>query len=98
MRLEWSTSAVDEIEALPAADRSRIVDEIKRHLPHEALVPSKKRKCLASLLPSFEADPPIWELKVVPYRVFYDVNASEDVVHIRAIRIKRPEDRTEDIA
>lgn len=89
---------MDELEALPASDRSRIVDEVKKHLPHDALEPSKKRKCLKSLTPTFPADPPVWQLKVVPFRVFYDVNVDDDVIHIRAIRRKDPEDRTEEIA
>jgi len=37
-----------------------------------------------NLIPPWPADPPVWELRVGAYRVFYDVSEEEKVVRIRA--------------
>ena len=42
-------------------------------------------------------NPPIWELRVGAYRVFYDVDEDLNVVYVRAVREKPPDKRTEDI-
>ena len=52
---------------------------------------------LGVLLVPWEAVPPIWELRVGEYRVFYDVSQEETAVYIRAIRRKPRGKRTEDI-
>ena len=43
------------------------------------------------------AEPPIWELRVGDYRVFYDVAPAEQVVYVRAVRRKPAGKTTEDI-
>jgi mRNA-degrading endonuclease RelE of RelBE toxin-antitoxin system len=48
-------------------------------------------------LTNFEAIPPIWELRIGEYRIFYDVDEGEKIVYIRAIRQKNPEQTTKDI-
>ena len=50
-----------------------------------------------NLIPPWDAEPPIWELRVGDYRVFYDVSEREAVVYVRAIRKKPPERTTEEI-
>ena len=40
---------------------------------------------------------PVWELRVGEYRVFYDVDDTEHVVTVRAIRHKPPHATTEEI-
>ncbi len=52
---------------------------------------------LEGLAPSFEAVPPIWELRVGEYRIFYDVDEDEKKVYVRAIRRKPPHKTTEEI-
>ena len=39
-------------------------------------------------MPPWHAEPPIWELRVGDYRVFYDVAEAEKIVYIRAVRLK----------
>jgi mRNA-degrading endonuclease RelE of RelBE toxin-antitoxin system len=51
------------------------------------------RKPLASLIPPWTAESPIWELRVREHRVFYDVSEEAPVVIVRAIR-KRPSGET----
>jgi hypothetical protein len=64
---------------------------------YEPIATTRNRKLLESLVPSFESVPPIWELRVGEYRVFYDVDEGEKIVYIRAIRRKKTEQTTEDI-
>jgi hypothetical protein len=40
---------------------------------------------------------PVWELRVGVFRVFYDVAEDEKRVHIRAVRRKESQQRTEDV-
>lgn len=47
---------------------------------------TRNRKLLEPLVPDFEAVPPIWELRVGDYRIFYDVCEEEKIVYIRAVR------------
>jgi len=56
-------------------------------------VETRNRKQLASLVPPWTAEPPIWELRVGEYRVFYDVSQEDSVVYVRAVR-KKPFGRT----
>jgi mRNA-degrading endonuclease RelE of RelBE toxin-antitoxin system len=52
---------------------------------------------LVNIEPPWDAEPPIWELRVGAYRVFYDVSAPAATVYVRAIRQKPPGKRTEEI-
>jgi mRNA-degrading endonuclease RelE of RelBE toxin-antitoxin system len=90
--------AAKELEGLRVFDHRRIVDAIEEQLLHQPLVTTKRRKCLESLQPRFEHVPPVWELRVGAYRVFYDVDAANSRVHVRAIRHKGVTQTTEDIA
>ena len=49
-------------------------------------------------MPRFEQVPPIWELRVGSFRVFYDADDANQQVHIRAVRHKGQTQTTEDIA
>jgi mRNA-degrading endonuclease RelE of RelBE toxin-antitoxin system len=89
--------AVEELESLRAFDQRRILGEIREHLSHQPSVPTRRRKCLIDLLPSFKHELPVWELRVGPFRVFYDVQENERRVHIRAIRRKDATQQTEEI-
>jgi mRNA-degrading endonuclease RelE of RelBE toxin-antitoxin system len=87
-----------ELESLRVFERRRLVAEMRRQLTDQPDVPTRRRKCLADLTPSFEHEAPIWELRAGDFRVFYDAQADERRVHVRAVRYKRPRQRTEDIA
>jgi mRNA-degrading endonuclease RelE of RelBE toxin-antitoxin system len=73
------------------------VDAIGEQLASTPETPTKNRKLLENLIPPWESVPPIWELRVGEYRVFYDVDRTESVVYVRAIRRKRRQAKTEDI-
>ncbi len=90
-------SAASELKRFRVYEQRRIVDEIEIHLRHQPTVPSRNRQCLVGLTPSFEHTPPIWELRVGDFRVFYDVEPEAEVVYVRAVRRKGRGQTTEDI-
>jgi mRNA-degrading endonuclease RelE of RelBE toxin-antitoxin system len=69
--------AVEELALLRAFDQRRIITEIREQLTDHPGVPTKKRKCLVDLVPTFEHEMPVWELRVGDFRVFYDVQDDE---------------------
>jgi len=80
-----------------AFERRPILEAIRQQLTYEPTVTTRNRKLLESLIPSFESVPPIWELRIGAYRIFYDVDEAEKIVYIRAVRRKTHEQTTEDI-
>lgn len=89
--------ALKELESFRPFDQRRILDDIREQLADQPGVPTRSRKSLIDLTPSFEHELPVWELRVGGFRVFYDVAEEERRVHIRAVRRKGPPQRTEDI-
>jgi mRNA-degrading endonuclease RelE of RelBE toxin-antitoxin system len=89
--------AFKELESIRPFDQRRIVADIREQLGGQPGVPTRRRKCLMELTPSFEHELPVWELRVGAFRVFCDIAEGERRVHIRAVRRKEPRQRTEDI-
>jgi mRNA-degrading endonuclease RelE of RelBE toxin-antitoxin system len=58
---------------------------------------SRNRKILINLVPPWDVAPPVWELRVGQYRVFYDVDEGKKVVYVRAVREKPRGKTTEEI-
>ena len=86
-----------DLEELRAYDRHLILEAIEAQLMDAPSVSTKKRKLLRNLVPPFEAVPPIWQLRVGSFRVFYDVDDAERRVDVRAIRRKPAHRNTEEI-
>jgi mRNA-degrading endonuclease RelE of RelBE toxin-antitoxin system len=95
--IRYDTGAVDDLRGIEAYYQRRILAEIKTHLTRMPTVRSKRRKPLPNLAYPWEAVPPIWELRVGEYRVFYDVAEIDHLVIVRAVRRKPPGKRTEEI-
>ena len=95
--IEVTDLAVEELRVLRAFERRPILEAIRQQLTHEPTIITRNRKRLEPLVPSFEAVPPIWELRVGEYRVFYDVDEDEKIVYVRAVRRKAPGQTTEEI-
>jgi mRNA-degrading endonuclease RelE of RelBE toxin-antitoxin system len=89
--------AMADLEDLRAFEQRALADAIEQHLSHQPTRPTRRRKCLPTLTPCFEYVAPLWQLRVGDFRIFYDVETVEQRVHIRAVRRKGPEQRTEDI-
>ncbi len=90
-------SALAELKAIPVFYRRQITQAIDEQLPRQPAVPARNRKFLENLQPTFECEPPVWELRVGSYRVFYDVDEGSQTVYVRAIRDKPPQAMTEEI-
>jgi mRNA-degrading endonuclease RelE of RelBE toxin-antitoxin system len=86
-----------EIEAIKVFERKKIIAEIERHLNNDAHIASATRKCLLKIAPSFAFVPPLWELRVANWRVFYDVDVAGNRVYVRAVRRKQPQQTTEEV-
>lgn len=85
LRVLYSASAVEHLDAMRAYDRTRVMDEIDEHLAVETLTETPRRKILAGASPSFEHVPPVWQLRVGDFRVFFDLDQEEQTVTIRAV-------------
>ena len=95
--IEFSEGVEKDLKKIRVYDRNIILDVAEKQLAHTPNVETKKRKMLVGLVPPFESVPPIWELRVGEYRVFYDVGECERKVYIRAVRKKPPHKTTEEI-
>jgi mRNA-degrading endonuclease RelE of RelBE toxin-antitoxin system len=87
-RIRLWPQAEAELNALRAYDRRTIAEQMRQQLTNEPATPSRHRKLLGTVEASFDYRPPLWELRVGEFRVFYDVDAAEMMVNIRAVRHK----------
>ena len=87
-KIRFARGALHDLKRLRARDRARVVDEIERCLVEQPQEPSRNRKQLTALVPPWEHVPPVWQLRVDDYRVFYDVDVEAGLVVVRAVRRK----------
>jgi mRNA-degrading endonuclease RelE of RelBE toxin-antitoxin system len=95
--IRYSPGVEDDLKRIKVFLRRQIIDAIDKQLSHVPTRTTKKRKILHGLIPPFDSDPPVWQLSVGEYRVFYDVDEVETIVYIRAVRHKPPHKTTEDV-
>ena len=95
--VEFSEGVKKDLAHLRAYDCRILLEAIEMQPTHTPHVETKKRKLLHNLIPPFEAIPPIWQLHVGTFRVFYDVNEEARKVYVRAIRRKPLHLTTEEI-
>jgi len=80
--IRFTPRASDELRSFRKNEQKQILEAIKTQLPHEPLSLTRNRK---KLRPNELAE---WELRVGDFRVFYDVDESEQVVSVRALGYK----------
>lgn len=95
--IEISDLAAEELKRFRVFEQRRIVEEVEEQLSDQPTEVTKNRKRLDSAVPDFEHVEPIWELRVGEFRVFYDVDEASQIVFVRAVRRKRPNQTTEDV-
>ena len=95
--IRLAESVEEDLGKIPVFYRNQILDAIEDQLAYTPDSPTKHRKLLANLIPPWEAVPPVWELRIGEYRVFYDVSEEQSTVYVRAVRRKPRGKRTEDI-
>jgi mRNA-degrading endonuclease RelE of RelBE toxin-antitoxin system len=95
--IRFVVDVIKDLKKLSAYHRNLVIEAVETQLVHEPTSPARNRKLLVNLIPPWDAMPPIWELRVGEYRVFYDVSEEEKTVYVRAIRRKPSGKRTEEI-
>ncbi|MCI0457034.1 MAG: type II toxin-antitoxin system RelE/ParE family toxin [Gemmataceae bacterium] len=75
----FTTSAVADVRHLKKADQNVVLDAIEQQLTNEPLVETRNRK------PLRPNDLSSWEVRVGFYRVFYDVDETNQKVTIKAV-------------
>jgi mRNA-degrading endonuclease RelE of RelBE toxin-antitoxin system len=88
--IEYSESVAEDLRELRAYDRSTILDRIEEQLRFQPTEETKNRKPLPGFVPPWEHNPPVWELRITEFRVYYDVDVEKRIVGIGAIRRKPP--------
>lgn len=83
--IEIARAAQADLVTLRVFDRTRILAAIRAELAHSPTVAAGHRKMLRDLRPSWDHVPPLWQLRVGDYRVFYDADEAERVVYIRRV-------------
>ena len=89
--------AKGDIRRLKGAKRALVLDAIKKHLSERPNVEEGSKKILRGLRPPWSQVRPVWQLTVVPFRVFYDVDEEHDEVIVHAVRKKRSRKTTKEI-
>ena len=82
-RIEFVDAAKADLRALRKTDRVKVLDRIEQHLRHRPTFQSKSR--IKSLRP---ATFPPFRLRVDEFRVYYDVDQSQEMVVIFGIVAK----------
>ena len=95
--VEFARSVEKDLSDFRAFDRNRILKAIQVQLSRAPCVENRQRKALVNLIPPFEAVPPIWELRIGEYRVFYDADEDKGIVYVRAVRQKPAHKTMEEI-
>ncbi len=95
--IRFARDVAIDLRKLSVYRQNILLEAIGTQLAHEPTALTRNRKLLVNLIPPWDAVPPIWELRVGEYRIFYDVSEEEGTVYVRAIRRKPPWRRTEEI-
>ena len=95
--LQIMPSALAELQSIKVFYRKQIVKAIDEQLTHQPVVPTRNRKPMPDVEPSFACDPPLWELRVGHFRDFYDADEVNQIVYVRAVRDKPPHAATEEV-
>jgi mRNA-degrading endonuclease RelE of RelBE toxin-antitoxin system len=81
--IDLTKTAYRHLEALRRFDRNRILDAIRDQLTHRPDEETRNKKLLR--------DNPMadWELRVQPFRVFYEVDTAKTSVRVVAVGVKQ---------
>lgn len=88
---------MQELRSLKGFYQRQIADAIDEHLQYEPTTATRRRKPLDVTEASFTFDPPLWELRIGNFGVFYDVDEKGKIVFVRAVREKPPHAISEEV-
>jgi mRNA-degrading endonuclease RelE of RelBE toxin-antitoxin system len=83
--IEFTDEAIDDLRGFRKFDQERIITGIEKQLSTQPMMASRNRK---PLRPNQLSE---WELRIGEFRVFYDVDAVQALVTVKAIGEKRGE-------
>jgi len=89
--ISFSLSAKSEFDALKTFDQRRVADAIAAKLIFGPVLPSHGKKNLGNEPANFAYVPPLWELRMADWRVFYTVSMDDRNVLICGVRRKPPD-------
>ena len=95
--IEYAEGVKDDLATMRPFDRSRLLDRIEEQLAQQPTTQTRNRKILVGLIPPWDHEPPVWELRIGQLRVSYDVDTTEYRVAVRAVRRKPPHTPTEKV-
>jgi len=95
--IEFAATVAEDLAELPVHRRRQVLDGIDEQLSHQPTEVTRNRKPIVGLVPPWEHEQPVWELRIGEHRVFYDVGEAAHRVTVRAIRHKPPHKTTEEI-
>jgi len=95
--IDYAAGVAQDLAGVRAFERTRILDQIEEQLTHQPTQETRNKKLLPGLKPPWDQELPVWELRAGEYRVFYDVDDTERVVTVRAMRRKPPHASTEEL-
>src|SRR5215475_760424 len=82
-QIEFTPEAIEDVEQLRAFDQRHIIGTIQEQLTYQPLEMTRNRK---KLRPNKLAE---WELRIIPFRVFYDVDPDHSIVRVVAVGYKQ---------
>ncbi len=82
-QIEFTREALEDLRLLRAYDQRRVVEEVQAQLRHQPAWETRNRK---RLRPNELAE---WELRIMAFRVFYDVDEENELVKIEALGYKQ---------
>lgn len=88
--IHFTRGAEGDLRGLPALERGAVVEALERSLSGDPDLPAPDRRLLSSLRPPWTIAPPVRELRVGGFRVFYDVDGYGGRVFVRAVGRKAP--------
>ena len=68
--ITYAEGVAEDLSAIRAFERNRLLDQIEEQLSHEPMRESRNRKVLRGLTPPWEHTEPVWELRVDEYPRF----------------------------
>lgn len=83
--IEYVEGVADDLAPVRPFYRNQVLDRIEEELTHQPTTVTRNKKILVGLTPPWEHQPPVWELRVGEYRVFYDVDDHDRRVTVRAV-------------
>lgn len=96
-RIELTPAALRGLRRLRSFDRVRIAEEIRTGLANQPTIETRLRKRIEREDVPFEHVPPLWQLRVGRFRVFYDVDEAEQLVTVYRVVEKPPNKTTQEV-